>query len=83
MPKGYLWVTLLDTFVLSGCPVIGDSLPLEPNDDLKEKIKSYSGSHTNKITSYSSIAPATLLEIPEGTKISFEDTVEYFWFFPL
>lgn len=60
---------------------MGNWLTLEPSDAVKERIQAYTWSYQNKMTSYSSIASATSNKILERTKVSFKETIDFFWFF--
>lgn len=80
-PEGYMSVTLFDTFALTGCPVMADSIPLSLDDDLCAKTKAHMNHHKDKVPSCFAITPTNLSQIPRGTKISFAKTVDFFWLF--
>lgn len=79
--EGYMSTTLLDTFVITGCPVIGDSLPLLLDTNLHTKMKCHMKHHKDKVPSYSAISLIDLSKVPGGTIISYKETVDFFWLF--
>lgn len=78
LPKGYMPVALLDVLVITGCLIIGEPLPLFLDENLRLKKKAHMEHHKNKMPSYAALIPTDLSKIREGTKISFEETVDFF-----